>query len=129
MSGVLTVLEQRDGVLHKTALEALAAAQQIGGELNVPVFAALPGNGIEAALKTVAGYKLELGVHAIEHELLEQYTPDGYTASALRQLTRATSSRATVIFPHTYQVRDLYRSEAGDGPRPCAGERRDPAQD
>ena len=33
MSGILAVLEQRDGKLHKMSLEALAAAQQIGAEL------------------------------------------------------------------------------------------------
>ena len=70
MSGILAVLEQRDGKLHKMALEALAAAQQIGAELDLPVFAAVLGSGVEAGAQTLAGYKLTK-VHAIDHELLE----------------------------------------------------------
>jgi electron transfer flavoprotein alpha subunit len=100
MSGVLAVLEQRDGKLHKTALEALAAAQQFGKELAAPVFAAVLGSGAEA----VSGYQLDR-VHVLEHELLKDYTPDGY-ALALKQLIIAHQPQY-VIFPHTYQVRDF----------------------
>src|SRR5579862_4374254 len=104
MSGVLAVLEQREGKLHKMALEALAAAQQFGAELSLPVFAAVLGSGIESVARTLAGYKLDK-VHAIDHELLEDYTADGYTA-ALRELIAAHRPEY-VIFPHTYQVRDF----------------------
>jgi electron transfer flavoprotein alpha subunit len=104
MSGVLAVLEQREGTLHKMALEALAAAQQMGAGLDLPVFAAVLGSGVEAVAQTLAGYKLNK-IHALDHELLAQYTPDGYTA-ALRPLIEAHRPRY-VIFPHTYQVRDF----------------------
>jgi electron transfer flavoprotein alpha subunit len=104
VSGVLAVLEQRDGTLHKMSLEALAAAQQIGAELDLPVFAAVIGKGIEAIAQRVAGYKLAK-IHAIDHDLLQQYTPDGY-AAALEQLIEAHRPKY-VIFPHTYQVRDF----------------------
>jgi electron transfer flavoprotein alpha subunit len=104
MSGVLAVLEQREGTLHKMALEALAAAQQMGAGLDLPVFAAVLGSGVEAVAQTLAGYKLNK-IHALDHELLTQYTPDGYTA-ALRPLIEAHRPRY-VIFPHTYQVRDF----------------------
>ena len=104
MSSILVVLEQRDGVLHKSSLEALSAAQQMGAALNARVFAGVLGSGVEAAAQTVAGYKLDK-VHAIDHELLKQYTPDGYTA-ALKQLIE-TYRPTWVLFPHTYQVRDF----------------------
>jgi electron transfer flavoprotein alpha subunit len=104
MSGVLAVLEQLNGRLHKSALEALAAAQQIGAALNLPVFAAVLGSGVEPVAQTLAGYKLTK-IHAIDHELLRQYTPDGYTV-ALKQLIEAHRPRY-VILPHTYQVRDF----------------------
>jgi electron transfer flavoprotein alpha subunit len=104
MSGVLVVPEQRQGKLHKIALEALAAAQQFGTELSVPVFAAVLGSGVEAVAQTLAGYKLDK-IHAVDHELLKDYTPDGYTA-ALKGLIE-THRPAWVIFPHTYQVRDF----------------------
>jgi electron transfer flavoprotein alpha subunit len=103
MSGVLAILEQRDGKLHKMALETLAAAQQLGAELNAPVFAAVAGSGIGATAETLASHKLDK-LHAVEHELLRDYTPDGYTA-ALRQLIEQHGPKY-VLFPHTYQVRD-----------------------
>ena len=104
MSGILVVLEQRDGVLHKLSLEALSAAQQMGAALHARVFAGVLGSGVEAVARTVAGYQLDK-VHAIDHELLVPYTPDGYTA-ALKQLIE-THRPTFVIFPHTYQVRDF----------------------
>ena len=123
MSGVLAVLEQRDGTLHKSSLEALAAAQQIGAELDLPVFAAVLGSGVEPVAQTLAGYKLDK-IHAVDHELLAQYTPDGYTV-ALKQLIEA-HQPTYVIFPHTYQVRD-FAPEAGDCAESRAGQRRDRA--
>jgi electron transfer flavoprotein alpha subunit len=100
MSGVLAVLEQREGKLHKMALEALAAAQQIGAALGEPVYAAIIGGSGDA----LAGYKLAK-VHAISHDLLKEYTADGYTV-ALKQLIAAHQPKF-VFFPHTYQVRDF----------------------
>jgi electron transfer flavoprotein alpha subunit len=104
MSGVLAVLEQREGAPHKMALEALAAAQQIGGAIGIPVFAAVLGNGIEPVANTLAAYQVAK-IHALEHPLLDKYTPEGYTI-ALRQLIEAHQPRF-VLFPHTYQVRDF----------------------
>ena len=104
MSGILAAIEQRDGKLHKVSLEALAAAQQMGAQLNLPVFAAVLGGGVEPAAQTLSGYALKK-IHAIDHELLRQYTPDGYTI-ALKQLIEA-HRPMYVILPHTYQVRDF----------------------
>src|SRR5579863_10226071 len=101
---VLAVIEQRDGTLHKSALEGIAAAQQIGAQLDLPVFAAVLGSGVEPVAQTLAGYSVTK-IHAVEHELLRQYTPDGYTV-ALKQLIEA-HRPAYVILPHTYQVRDF----------------------
>jgi electron transfer flavoprotein alpha subunit len=100
MSGILAVLEQRDGKLHKMALEALAAAQQLGAGLSLPVYAAVIGGAADA----LTGYKLEK-IHLIEHDLLKEYTPDGYTV-ALKQIIEQ-HHPTYVIFPHTYQVRDF----------------------
>jgi len=105
MSGILAVLEQSEGELHKMSLEALAAAQQFGAELGLPVFAALLGGSeMPPVADGLSAYKLER-VHAIHHELLAAYTPDGYTA-ALQPLIEAHRPKY-VIFPHTYRVRDF----------------------
>ena len=51
----------------------------------------------------LAGRQFEK-VFEIEHPLLENYTPDGYS-KALRQLIDKENPFLT-IFPHTYHVRD-----------------------
>ncbi|MDP9055338.1 MAG: electron transfer flavoprotein subunit alpha/FixB family protein [Acidobacteriota bacterium] len=104
MSGILVVLEQRDGALHKAALEAVVAAQQLGTALGLPVFAALPGSGIEAVAQTLTNCNLTK-IHVLDHELLRDYTPDGYTIP-LRQLIEQHQPKY-VLFAHTYQARDF----------------------
>ncbi len=73
-----------------------------GEELGLAGFrgGARQGDGADA----VAQYKLDK-VHLIEHELLKDYTPDGYSI-ALKQLI-ALHQPKYVLFPHTYQVRDF----------------------
>jgi len=101
---ILAILEQRGGVWHRMSWEALAAAQQLGEELQLAVSAAVVGQDVSAAAGELAGKRLER-VHAVEHELLKDYTPDAY-AAALQQLIAAVTPRV-VLCPHTYQVRDF----------------------
>jgi electron transfer flavoprotein alpha subunit len=101
---VLAVLEQRGGQWNRMSFETLAAAQQMAGELAIPVSAAVLGQGIEALAGELTSKALEK-VYSVEHELLKDYTPDAYTA-ALRQLLDRVKP-AVVLFPHTYQVRDF----------------------
>ena len=97
---VLVVTEHAAGKLHKASLEAVAAGQQLGAALGVPVFAAVFGSDVTA----VGAAKLD-GIYTLDHPLLASYTPDGYTG-ALEQLIKAKSPQL-VLFPHTYQVRDF----------------------
>jgi electron transfer flavoprotein alpha subunit len=97
---ILVVLEQQSGQWHRMSWETLAAAQQLGE----PVEAAVVGKGISALANEAASKKLTK-VWAVEHELLDAYTADGY-AAALEQLIRKTQPKV-VLFPHTYQVRDF----------------------
>ncbi|HXA05782.1 MAG TPA: electron transfer flavoprotein subunit alpha/FixB family protein, partial [Bryobacteraceae bacterium] len=101
---ILAILEQRAGVWHRMSWETLAAAQQLGAELGQPVSAAVIGADVSALGGELAGKQLER-VYTVEHGLLKDYTPDGYTA-ALGQLIAAAKPRL-VLFPHTYQVRDF----------------------
>ena len=100
---VLVVLEQRGGKWNRLSFEALAAGETIAGAFGAPLDAAVIGSGIDALAKEAAGYSLAK-VFVLDHALLGQYTPDGYTA-ALQQLIEAQKPQA-VVFPHTYQVRD-----------------------
>ncbi len=97
---ILVVLEHQGGRLHRMSWEALAAAQQLGSEVD----AALIGSGIATLAQEVAA-KNAGRVYAVEHALLENYTADGY-AAAVEALIRKISPDL-VLFPHTYQVRDF----------------------
>jgi len=99
---ILVVLEQRGGAYHRMSWEALAAGQQLGGELGRPVAAAVIGS--EEVAREAAKWKLDC-VHAVSDSLLAAYSADGYT-SALENLIRKIEP-SLVLFPHTYQVRDF----------------------
>jgi electron transfer flavoprotein alpha subunit len=101
---ILVVMEQRGGEWNRMSWETLAAAQQLAGEMNTTADAAVLANSIDALAGELAGKRLAK-VYAVEHELLQEYTPDAY-ASALRQLI-AQAAPSLVLFPHTYQVRDF----------------------
>lgn len=97
---ILVVMEQRGGAWNRMSFETLAAGQQLGGEVS----AAVIGRGIDGLAQELATRQLDM-VYAVAHELLENYTADGYTA-ALEQLIRKVNP-GMVLFPHTYQVRDF----------------------
>jgi len=101
---ILVVTEQREGQWNKASFETLAAAQQAAGATGATITAAVAGKGIGALAKELAAYKLA-EVVTVEHDLLEKYTPDGYTL-ALKQVI-ADVKPDYVFFPHTYQVRDF----------------------
>jgi electron transfer flavoprotein alpha subunit len=106
---VLAVLEQRPGPdgrpeWNRMSFETLAAAQQIAAELGTTASAAVAGQGVEGLARELAGRRLA-AVYAVEHDLLREYTADGY-AKALRQLIERVAPRL-VLFPHSYQVRDF----------------------
>jgi electron transfer flavoprotein alpha subunit len=94
---ILVFLERSGPQFHRSSFEALAAGQQLGAELNLPVASVVIGEGAEE----VQGGT----VHSVRHPLLEQYTADGFTI-ALEQVIRAKQPRF-VLLPHTYLVRDF----------------------
>ncbi len=104
MSGILVILEDRDGRIGRISLEALTAAQALGATLSQPVTAIVIGAQTEA-LATEAAARHSGKVVRLEHPLLKPYTPDGYS-TALEQVIKP-ESPAYVLFPHTYQVRDF----------------------
>jgi electron transfer flavoprotein alpha subunit len=101
MSGVLVVLEDRDGRVTRLSWEAAAAARRLNGQ--GAVTAAVMGARTES-LATEAAGQVPASVVRIEHALLTPYTADAYTG-ALEQFVRA-HSPDFVVFPHSYQVRD-----------------------
>jgi electron transfer flavoprotein alpha subunit len=104
MSSILAILEQRAGAWNRMSFETLAAAQQVAGQLGATASAAVVGADVDALAGELASKQLEK-VYAVEHDLLRDYTPDGYTL-ALRQLIEQARPQL-VLMPHTYQVRDF----------------------
>jgi electron transfer flavoprotein alpha subunit len=97
-------MEQRQGAWNRLSLETLAAAQQLGASMGLAVSAAVPGKRVGALAGELASKQLDR-VYAVEHEVLDEYTADGFTA-ALEALIRKVQP-AFVLFPHSYQVRDF----------------------
>lgn len=101
-NGILVFIEHRDGAINKTSFEAIAAAQQLGGELGRNVSAVVL-SADSAIAQDVANYKLTRVVSA-ESERLAQYTPDAYT-DAMEAVVRKLEPQY-VFMSHTYLVRD-----------------------
>ena len=101
---ILVITEQRAGAWNKTSFEALAAGQQIAAESNGSVSALVAGKGVAALAGELAGAKLDEVFH-VEHDLLENYTSDGFTIALSQAVAQAQPD--LVLFPHTYQVRDF----------------------
>jgi len=110
MSGILVVIEQREGRISRISWEAVAAGQLIAAQTGEPVSAVILGADTETLAAEIAG-KPVAKVIRVEHPLLAQYTPDGFTV-ALQQLVQS-ESPAYVLLPHTYQVRDYAPALAG----------------
>jgi electron transfer flavoprotein alpha subunit len=101
---ILAVMEQRGGAWNRTSFETLAAARQFAAELDTTASAAVLGHSIGHLAGELAPWHLEK-IYAVEHALLQDYTPDAYTI-ALRQLLDH-AKPSIVLFPQTYQVRDF----------------------
>jgi len=101
---ILLITEQRDAKWNKISFETLAAAQQIAQQAKSSLSGAVIGKGVAALADELAGYQLD-EVLLVEHDLLAQYTPDGFSL-ALRQVVES-AEPDLILFPHTYQVRDF----------------------
>lgn len=102
--GILVFIEHRNGVLNKTSLEAIAAAQNLAPQLQQPVSAVLFGSDVSALAQEIAGYDLAKVVTASNAKLAD-YTPDGYS-DAMERVIRQLDPHL-VVMPHTYLVRDF----------------------
>jgi electron transfer flavoprotein alpha subunit len=101
-NGILVFIEQKSGGLNRSSLEAIAAAQSLGSELQQTVTAVVAGN--ESVAQEIAAYDLAKVVLA-KNDKLGDYTPDAY-ADALEQVVKQVDPQF-VFLTHTYQVRDF----------------------
>ncbi len=112
---VLVVTEQRSGQWHRMSFEALAAGQDAAKALGLPLVVAVAGEGIGALADELAGKDVS-EVVVLDDPALAAYSPDGF-AEAFQQAV-AQLAPHLVIFPHTYQVRDLAPKLAASLKRP-----------
>jgi electron transfer flavoprotein alpha subunit len=101
---ILLITEQRTGQWNKITFETLVAAQQIAQQTKSTVAGAVIGKGVSTLADELSAYQLD-EVLLIEHDLLGQYTPDGFSI-ALRQVIE-NAKPDLALLPHTYQVRDF----------------------
>src|SRR5215471_7866577 len=101
---ILVVTEQRQGKWNNASFETLAAAQQIAKDSSSAVSGLVIGKGVSAFADELASKNVS-EVLRVEHDLLADYTPAGYSI-ALKQVVESTKPDL-VLFPHTYQVRDF----------------------
>ena len=103
-SGILVFIEHKAGVLNKTSLEAITAAQKLATDLGQPAIAVVLASAAPALTSDIAGYELSK-VISVDQPQLAEYTPDAY-ASAMEQVVKAVDPEY-VIMAHTYLVRDF----------------------
>lgn len=100
MSAILVVAEQREGQLNRASLEAIAAAQSVGGTIDVVILGGdVGGPATDLAAADVGS------VTALQHQALASYTPDGFVQALAAFLHSANPK--LVLLPHTYQTRDF----------------------
>lgn len=100
-NGVLVFIEHREGVLNKTSLEAIAAAQSLAGE---GITAVILGSDVSALAQEIAAYDVAKVITATSSKLAN-YTPDGYSV-AMEHVVKQLDPQL-VVMPHTYLVRDF----------------------
>jgi electron transfer flavoprotein alpha subunit len=79
--GILVFIEERDGKVKKTSLEALSAARKLADSLQEPVVALRCAAGEPSA--NLAQYGADKIICA-QHDLLKTYSTEGYCATAVQ---------------------------------------------
>lgn len=100
---ILVFAESREGKLRQVALETLGAAQMISGDGD-SIRVLVAGSNITEATSALAPYGIDT-IYAMEHDDLENYTPDAYAAAVQAAVSEAQPD--VVLFGHTAIGRDL----------------------
>jgi electron transfer flavoprotein alpha subunit len=107
MRPILVITERKltaPGRFNPSSFEAIAAAQELGRQLQAPVQAVVLESAASELAAELAKYQLD-AVLCARHPALAVYSPDVWTAALVQIITAA--QPALVLLPHTYQVRDF----------------------
>ena len=97
---ILIVLEENHGSLHRLSKEAIAGAQEIGGE----VVALAIGQHANVVAGELSSFDLA-DVITVDHEMVATYNADGYS-EVIKKIIEAESPKI-IVAGHTYQTRDF----------------------
>ncbi|HLB58569.1 MAG TPA: electron transfer flavoprotein subunit alpha, partial [Bdellovibrionota bacterium] len=104
MSEILIFAEQRFGSLDETTPELITAARSFAEKKGAKVAVAILGKSIKGFADQLASLPVDLVISA-EHDLLDQYTPDGYSKVATSLIRERKPE--VILIAHTYQGMDL----------------------
>src|ERR1700722_11442917 len=94
---ILVITEQRHGKWNNTSSETLVAAQQIAADTGSAISALVIGKGVANFAEDLASKNIA-EVLLVEHDLLEAYTPDGYSL-ALSQVIGSPTTDLCFFLP------------------------------
>src|SRR5688572_33439797 len=102
-NGILVFIENKGGTANRSSMEAIAAAQAFGSQLQQPVSAVVLGADVSSLAQEIVAYDIARAI-TVNDPKLAAYTPDAY-ADALEQVVKQVNP-SLVFLTHTYQVRD-----------------------
>ena len=97
---ILIVLEENHGSLHRLSKEAIAGAQELGGE----VVALAIGQHANEIADALSSFDLT-DVITVDHEMVATYNADGYS-EVIKKIIDSESPKI-IVAGHTYQTRDF----------------------
>src|SRR5256714_7490131 len=103
-AGILVFIEHKSGAANRSSIEAIAAAQTLGSQLQQTVTAVVLGADVAALGQEIAAYDIAKVICATNPKLAD-YTPDAY-ADGMQQIVKQVDPNF-VFLTHTYQVRDF----------------------
>ena len=103
-NGLLIFIEHKGGVANRSSIEAIAAGQALGAELQQPVTAVVLGADVAGLAQEIAAYDVAKVIAGTNPKLAD-YTPDAY-ADGMEQIVKQVDP-SFVFLTHTYQVRDF----------------------
>ena len=104
---IMVILEKKDKSIHGMSLEAVSGAQYMAEKLNAEISVLIMGKDISSLVEQAQQFDVK-EILAVEHELLDEYSCDGFSQS-LKQIIELESPKY-VVMAHTYMVRDLLPS-------------------
>ncbi len=101
---IIVFAEQRDGQLKRSSIETLSEGKRIRDSIQGTLTAIIMGQGIESLAKEVSNYEADK-IILCDHELLKDYSPDGYAAVLLEIAQKEQST--CFLLPGTAMGKDL----------------------